>query len=244
MFLYSTEACHACPTSQRARRRFRSRGTVRRAARRVRRRRSPRTVAARAGHAIARDAVAAHYRDQRIARRPVRPLHQSLPGLRARLRLLLRAAQPQLPGPIARAGFRNPDLLQARRGRTACRSVGKGLVRVQADHDRRQHRPLPARGANHARHARAARDVRRTLASGQHYHQGHADHPGPRPARRTRSAQTVLGGDQPSDHEAGPEARHGTPGAVGRCAAENHATACRRRCAGQRSRCARDPGAQ
>ena len=46
-------------------------------------------------------------------RRALRQVDQSLPGLRAWLHLLLCAAEPQLSRPVARARFRNQDLLQA-----------------------------------------------------------------------------------------------------------------------------------
>ena len=49
----------------------------------------------------------------------LRPLDQSLSRLRARLRLLLRAADPRLSRPVARARFRIQAVREAGRGRTA-----------------------------------------------------------------------------------------------------------------------------
>ena len=51
--------------------------------------------------------------------RPVRPLDQPLPRLRARLRLLLRPADARLPRPVARPRLRDPARRQARRGAAA-----------------------------------------------------------------------------------------------------------------------------
>ncbi|MDZ7714359.1 MAG: hypothetical protein U5L06_15285 [Rhodovibrio sp.] len=55
-------------------------------------------------------------------RSPDVPFDRSLnpyQGVRARLRRLLRPADPRLPRPVARPGFRDPDLRQAGRARTA-----------------------------------------------------------------------------------------------------------------------------
>ena len=56
---------------------------------------------------------------QRQPRRQLRPIDQSLPRLRARLHLLLCPAGARLHGPLARARFREPPVLQARR-RSRC----------------------------------------------------------------------------------------------------------------------------
>ena len=56
---------------------------------------------------------------QRLARHRLRPLDQSLSRLRARLRLLLRAPDPRLSRPVARARFRIQIVREAGGGRTA-----------------------------------------------------------------------------------------------------------------------------
>ena len=53
-----------------------------------------------------RGAGAENHHPQRIARHRLRPLDQSLSRLRARLHLLLRAADPRLSGAVAGARFR------------------------------------------------------------------------------------------------------------------------------------------
>ena len=55
---------------------------------------------------------------QRVARHPLRPLDQSLSRLRARLHLLLRAADPRLSRAVAGARFRVQAVRQARRPRS------------------------------------------------------------------------------------------------------------------------------
>ena len=55
---------------------------------------------------------------QRFARHRLRPLDQSLSRLRARLRLLLRAPDPRLSRPVARARFRIQIVREAGGGRT------------------------------------------------------------------------------------------------------------------------------
>ena len=60
---------------------------------------------------------------QRLARHPLRPVDQPLPRLRARLHLLLRAADAQLPQPVARARLRDPHHRQGQRRRAAARGL-------------------------------------------------------------------------------------------------------------------------
>ena len=54
------------------------------------------------------DASRTRDRPQRLARHPVRAVDQPLPRLRARLHLLLRAAEPRLSRPLARASTSRP----------------------------------------------------------------------------------------------------------------------------------------
>ena len=63
--------------------------------------------------------AAHHHHAQRVARHLLRPLDQPLSRLRAWLRLLLRAADPCLYGPVAGARFRIEAVRQAGRGEAA-----------------------------------------------------------------------------------------------------------------------------
>ena len=75
--------------------------------------------AAAAAHDADKRRHAHHPRAQHLARRAVRPLDQPLSRLRARLHLLLRAADPRLSRPVARPRFRDQDPVQARRRQAA-----------------------------------------------------------------------------------------------------------------------------
>ena len=89
-------------------------------ARRLRRAMRRRAPAQDDGH----DPARAHdHRAQRVARHPVHPIDQSLPGLRARLHLLLRAADARLSRPVARPRFRDEALRQAGRAGAAARGA-------------------------------------------------------------------------------------------------------------------------
>ena len=65
------------------------------------------------------DATRTDHHAQRFARHLLRPLDQSLSRLRARLRLLLRAPDPCLSGPLARPRFRIQAVRQAGRAAPA-----------------------------------------------------------------------------------------------------------------------------
>ena len=81
---------------------------------------------------------------QRLARHLVRPIDQSVSWLRARLHLLLRAADPRLSRAVAGARFRVQAVREARGGQAArTRTVGAGL-RAAHHRDRHQYRSLPA----------------------------------------------------------------------------------------------------
>ena len=97
---------------------------------------------------------------QRFARHFLRPLDQPLSRLRARLHLLLRAADPRLSRAFAGARFRIEAVRQAG-GAEAARARAFGCRLCAAHHrDRHQHRSLPAdraRAPDHAAHPRGAR---------------------------------------------------------------------------------------
>ena len=81
---------------------------------------------------------------QQVARHRLRPLDQSLSRLRARLHLLLRAADARLSRPVARARFRIQAVREAGCGRAAGEGTGGAELRAERDRDRHQHRSLSA----------------------------------------------------------------------------------------------------
>ena len=93
---------------------------------------------------------------QRFARHFLRPLDQSLSRLRARLHLLLRAADARLSRAVAGARFRIQAVRQARSAEAArTRTVGAGLRAAHHRH-RHQHRSLPADRARSIRSCAAS----------------------------------------------------------------------------------------
>ena len=95
-----------------------------RGARRLRRRLAePRRIAAVQDHCRARHRAQGHH-PQRLARYRLRPLDQSLSGLRAWLRVLLRPADPCLSRPVAGTGFRVAAVRKARRAGAAGEGTG------------------------------------------------------------------------------------------------------------------------
>ena len=94
-----------------------------------------------------------HHRAQQLARHRLRPLDQSLSRLRARLHLLLRAADARLSRPVARPRFRDQDPVQARRRQAADGRARRAQVSARRDRDGHQHRSLPAGRARAEDHA-------------------------------------------------------------------------------------------
>ncbi len=120
------------------------------------------------------------HRAQRLARHSVRPLDQSLPGLRARLRVLLRAALARVPRSVARPRLRVATLREARRPGAPPRGARAPRIRVPPDGARHQHRPLSADRAHLADYPRRARGARRVRAPVHHRHQGRTRRARPR----------------------------------------------------------------
>ena len=90
---------------------------------------------------------------ERLARHRLRPVDQPVSRLRARLHLLLRAADAQLPESLAGHRLRDQDHRQGQRRRAAARgAVGARRRAAHAD-DRRRDRRLPAGRAQAAHHA-------------------------------------------------------------------------------------------
>ena len=133
-----------------------------------------------------------------FARYFLRPLDQSLSRLRARMRLLLRAADAQLHGPVAGAGFRIKAVRQAGRGEAARQGVVEGGLSAAHHRHRHQYRPLPADREAVAHHARDPRSARRAQSPGRHRHEigaGYARHRHPVAHGRARAGQGCAVGD-------------------------------------------------
>ena len=147
---------------------------------------------------------------QPVARHSLRSLDQSLSRLRARLRLLLRAADPRLPRSLARPRFRIEAVRQTRRAGVA----GKGIVRARifaAHHrDRHQHRSLPADRTQISGHARHSRSARARRPSGRHRHQIGARAARPRYPGAHGRTQSGQGRDLGHHARSQARARHGT----------------------------------
>ena len=90
---------------------------------------------------------------QRVAGHPVHAVDQSVPGLRARLRLLLRAAVARVPRPLAGPRLRDEAVRQAERRGAAARRAREARLRLRPDRAGRQHRSVPADRARVEDHA-------------------------------------------------------------------------------------------
>ena len=142
---------------------------------------------------------AQNHHPQRFARHFLRPLDQSLSRLRARLRLLFRAADARLSRPVAGPRLRIQAVHEAEcAGIAGARTGGAGLC-AESDRHRHQHRSVSADRAppsDHAPHSRSAGERR---PSGRHRDQigvGAARSRHPRPHGQARSGQ---GGDLGDD---------------------------------------------
>ena len=114
---------------------------------------------------------AEHHRAQRLPRRRLRSLDQSVQGVRARLHLLLRAADAFVPGAVPRPRFRDQDLLEARRRTAASRGAREARVPGRRSRRRREYRRLPAGGARAENYALGSRGAPRAPSSREHHHQ-------------------------------------------------------------------------
>jgi len=130
------------------------------------------------GRAAAHDHCA-----QRFARHLVRPVDQPLSRLRARLLLLLRAADPRLSGAVGRARLREPAVRQGRRGGAARTRTRQPEIQAEGDCARRQHRRLSADRTPVPGHPRRARSAGEGAPPGRHRHQIEPGAARPRPAR-------------------------------------------------------------
>ena len=151
-----------------------------------------RAVAA-AAHDFSARSDAHHPRAQRQPRRRLRHQHQSLPRLRARLHLLLRAPVARIPRLLRRPRLRDEDPGEGRRAGAAAR--GADVEEVQAAHDRhqRRHRSLPADRAEAAAHAALPAGAGGVPQSGRHHHQEPSRHARHRRAAGAGRAQRGVG---------------------------------------------------
>ena len=181
---------------------------------------------------------------QRIAGHSVHAVDQSVPGLRARLHLLLRAAVARVPRPVAGHRLRDEALREAECRRAAARRAREARLRLRADRARHQHRSVPADRARMEGHALGDRGARRVRASADDHDQGALDRARPRSAR-------ADGGEEPRarvrlDRDARPRARAQARPARSRAAAaaaRSSKALVRRRRAGRRQRRAGDSAA-
>ena len=130
-----------------------------------------------------------------FARHFVRPLDQSLSRLRARLHLLLRAADPRLSRAVARPRLRIQAVRQARRAGAARAGAVGAELRAAHHRDRHQHRSLSADRAQAPGHAPHPRGAGARRSSGRHRHQigaGLARSRHPRAAWRERNLVKVA----------------------------------------------------
>ena len=143
-----------------------------------------------------------------FARHLVRPVDQPLSRLRARLLLLLRAADPRLSGAFRRARLREPSVRQGRRGGAARARAREPEIPAEGDRARRQHRRLSADRAPVPRHPRRARSAGEGAPSGRHRHQVQPGAARPRPARADggrRPGQGVRLGDDGRSRAGAPD---------------------------------------
>ena len=122
-----------------------------------------------------------HHQPQRFARHPVHAVDQSVPGLRARLHLLLRAADARVSRSFARPRFRDQALRQAQCRGAAARRAREARLPLRSDRARHQHRSVPADRARMEDHALAHRGAGRMRPSADDHDQGRADRARPRP---------------------------------------------------------------
>ena len=130
---------------------------------------------------VAHPAGAHDHQPQRVARHSVHAVDQSVPGLRARLHLLLRAADARVSRSFAGPRFRDEALRQAQRRRVAARGAREARLSLRSDRARHQHRSVPADRARVEDHALADRSAGRMRASADDHDQGRADRARSRP---------------------------------------------------------------
>ena len=174
----------------------------------------------------------------------LRPVDQSLSRLRARLHLLLRAADPCLSGPVAGARFRIKAVRQARRTEAARARIVGARLRAAHHRHRHQHRSLSAdraRASDHAPHPGSARSLR---PSGRHRDEIGAGPARPRHARPHGAAQSGQGRPVGHDARSSPRARDGAARGDACATARGAAPTDRGRRTGVGDGGAGDPGAQ
>ena len=121
-------------------------------------------------------ARALDHQPQRFPGCRLQPVGQSVSRLRARLRLLLRAAVARIPRPLPGAGFRDAPVRQDQCRRAPAPRAVQARLHPRDDRAGHQHRCLPADRAPPSRDARGARSAGRMPASGELRDQERADH--------------------------------------------------------------------
>ena len=117
------------------------------------------------------------------------------PRLRARLHLLLRAADPRLSRPLAGRGFRNAAVREAQCSAAAPRRAVAAGLRMPADRDGHQHRSLSADRGAVADHPLGGRAAGRKPPPVHHHHQIRPRAARPRPAQARRRPRAGVGCD-------------------------------------------------
>ncbi len=146
---------------------------------------------------------------QRLARHFLRPLDQSLSRLRARLRLLFRAADARLSRPVAGSRFRIQAVHEAERAGIAGARIGGARLCAEDHRHRHQYRSLSADRAAASDHAPHSRSAGARRPSGRHRDQigaGAARSRHPRAHGQARSGQS---GDLGDDARCETGAHHG-----------------------------------
>ena len=133
-----------------------------------------------------------HPDPQQVAGHRLRSFGERLSGLRAWLHLLLRPANPRLSRSFARRRFRIQALRKAQRSATSPHGAVSVRIRVRADRNGDQHRPLSADRGEMAHHPLADRAAGRNPPPLLDHDQVRPCAPRPRPAEACRGARDRL----------------------------------------------------
>ena len=114
---------------------------------------------------VTHPAGAHDHRAQRFARHSVHAVDQSVPGLRARLHLLLRAADARLPRSVAGPRLRDQALRQAQRRGAAARGAREARL---SSATRSRSAPTPIRTSRSSASGRSRAQILEVLAACEH----------------------------------------------------------------------------
>ena len=144
-------------------------------------------------HRVLPRPLAQRHLDQRQPGHPVLGQPEPVSRLRARLHLLLCAADARVPRPVGRPRLRDADLRQGGRAGAAAGGAVGAVVGAEGAGAQRRHRLLPADRADAAADAALPRGAGRVPQPGRRRHQeraGRARRRRPRRARRRIAAPT------------------------------------------------------